>query len=238
MAGPRLGGAGRPLLFRAVLFDVDFTLARPGPELGSEGYVRAGRRCGFELDPARYEEARERARERLERHCELAHDEEVWIAFTERVVTGMGGDPGRARACAVQILEAWERSENFDLYDDALPTLGSLRARGLKLGLVSNGTRDLGAFVAHHGLEVDAAVSSRLHGKIKPDPSIFRAALERLEVEPGEALMVGDQPEDDVEGARSIGMTALLLDRDDRFPQRDDRIRSLAELPGALGLED
>jgi HAD superfamily hydrolase (TIGR01549 family) len=219
---------------RAVLFDVDFTLARPGPELGPQGYVRAGRRYGFELDEARYEQARDRARERLELHPELAHDEEVWIAFTERIVTGMGGDTARARDCAVQILDAWEQSENFDLYDDALPVLAELRGRGLKLGVVSNGTRDLDAFVRHHGLEVDAAVSSRIHGKIKPDPSIFRAALERLRAEPHEALMVGDQPEDDVEGARSIGMEALLLDRDDRFPERTDRIRSLTELSALL----
>jgi HAD superfamily hydrolase (TIGR01549 family) len=222
----------------AVLFDVDFTLARPGPELGPTGYVRAGRRCGLELDEALYEQARDRARERLERHPELAHDEEVWIAFTERIVTGMGGGASGARACALRIIEAWEQSENFDLYDDALPTLAGLRERGIKLGLVSNGTRDLDAFVRHHGLEVDAAVSSRSHGKIKPDPSIFRAALARLEVGPHEALMVGDQPGDDVEGARSIGMEALLLDRDDRFPDRRDRIGSLADLVDALALAD
>ena len=218
----------------SVLFDVDFTLARPGPELGPEGYLRAGRRCGLELDAGRYEQAREGARERLGRNWELAHDEEVWIAFTERIVTGMGGDPSRARACARQILDAWERSENFDLDDDVLPALAGLRARGLKIGLISNGTRDLDAFVRHHGLAVDAHVSSRVHGRIKPDPSIFRAALELLGVEPQRALMVGDQPEDDVEGARRIGMDALLLDRDGRFPQRTDRIRSLAELSALL----
>lgn len=223
---------------KAVLFDVDFTLARPGPELGPEGYVRVGRRCGLELDAARYEQARDRARERLERHPELAHDEEIWIAFTERIVTGMGGDPVRARICALEVLAAWERSENFDLYEDALPALAGLRDRALKVGLVSNGTRDLDAFVRHHGLEVDAAVSSRVHGKIKPDPSIFRAALARLGIEPNAAVMVGDQPEDDVEGARSIGMEALLLDRDDRFPDRGDRLRSLVELPAALGFDN
>jgi HAD superfamily hydrolase (TIGR01662 family) len=228
----------RPLLFRAVLFDVDFTLARPGPELGPEGYVRVGRRCGLELDEALYEQARDHARERLERHPELAHDEEIWIAFTERIVTGMGGGASAARACALQILAAWEQSENFDLYDDAVPTLTGLRERGIKLGLVSNGTRDLDAFVRHHGLEVDAAVSSRTHGKIKPDPSIFRAALARLRAEPYEALMVGDQPGDDVEGARSTGMEALLLDRDGRFPDRTDTIRSLADLRDALVLAD
>ena len=45
----------------AVLFDVDFTLARPGPELGPEGYVRAGARHGLALDPSRYDVARDAA---------------------------------------------------------------------------------------------------------------------------------------------------------------------------------
>jgi putative hydrolase of the HAD superfamily len=221
---------------KAVLFDVDFTLTRPGPELGSQGYVSAGRRCGLELDESLYEQSVASARERLERHPELEHDEEVWIAFTERVVAGMGGDADQARTCALEILDAWERSENFDLYDDALPALDDLRSRGLKIGLVSNGTRDLAAFVEHHRLQVDTAVSSRIHGKVKPDPSIFRAALDRLGVEPSDAAMVGDHVEDDIGGARSIGMEALLLDRDDRHPERDDRIRRLGELPAALGL--
>jgi hypothetical protein len=44
---------------RAVLFDVDFTIARPGPELGPEGYRRLGARFGLELDPSRYADARE-----------------------------------------------------------------------------------------------------------------------------------------------------------------------------------
>ena len=49
---------------RAVLFDVDFTIARPGPELGPEGYQRLGSRFGLELDPSRYRQAREKAASR------------------------------------------------------------------------------------------------------------------------------------------------------------------------------
>ena len=56
---------------RAVLFDVDFTIARPGPELGPEGYQRLGQRFGLDLDPSRYAEAREKAVEGIRRHPEL-----------------------------------------------------------------------------------------------------------------------------------------------------------------------
>ena len=60
---------------RAVLFDVDFTLAKPGPELRPEGYVSCGERHGLVLDAARYEAARDAALVDLQRHPELDHDE-------------------------------------------------------------------------------------------------------------------------------------------------------------------
>jgi HAD superfamily hydrolase (TIGR01549 family) len=226
-----------PGLIRAVLFDVDFTLAKPGPDLGPEGYRVLGRRFGLELDPARYREARDAAIATLERHPELEHDEELWIAFTERIIRGMGGDAEGARDCAAAMTRAWEHAANFELYEDVLPTLAELRRLGLLLGLVSNTGRDLDEFVAHHGLDVDAAISSRAHGKTKPHESIFRAILERIGVEPSEAAMVGDSPEDDVEGARALGMRAVLVDREDRHPEwGEERLRDLRALPAALGI--
>jgi putative hydrolase of the HAD superfamily len=221
---------------RAVLFDVDFTLAKPGPDLGPEGYQRLGRRFGLELDPLRYAEARRHAVDTLERHPELDHDEEVWVVFTEQIVRGMGGNSNRAYECAVEMTRAWEHAQNFDIYEDVLPTLADLRRRGLKLGLVSNTGRDLQLFVRHHGLDVDAAVSSGVHGKTKPHPTIFQAALDRLEVSAEDAAMVGDSVEDDVVGARAVGMRALLLDRENRYPEVAERLTDLRALPAALGL--
>jgi HAD superfamily hydrolase (TIGR01549 family) len=221
---------------KAVLFDVDFTLVKPGPDLGPDGYQLLGRRFGLELDPARYAEARAAAVETVERHPEFDHDEEVWVLFTERIIRGMGGDSDRAYECAVEMTRAWEHAENFELFEDTLPVLVELRMHGLKLGLVSNTGRDLEAFVAHHALDVDIAVSSSTHGKTKPHPTIFQAALDRLGVAAGESAMVGDSPDDDVEGARALGMRAFLVDRDDRFPEIEDRLPDLRALPAALGL--
>jgi len=222
--------------FRAVLFDVDFTLARPGPELGPEGYRRLGERYGLELEPSRYGAAREAAVATLKRHPELEHDDEIWVAFTEQIIRGMGGEGAAAFECAVAMTRAWELSHHFELYEDALPVLDELRAHGLKLALVSNTGRDLSDFVRHHRLEVDAFLGSRAHGKTKPDPSIFHAVLDALEVEPRDAAMVGDSLLDDVEGARALGMHALLLDRDDRHPEFEPRLLDLFGLPAALGL--
>ena len=223
-------------MLRAVLFDVDFTLALPGPELGPEGYRKLGERHGLELDPSRYDEARRAAIESLQRHPEHVHDDELWVAFTERIVRGMGGDADGARECAVDLIAVWEQHDKFTLYEDALPVLADLRGHGLKLGLISNGSRDLDEFVRHHALEVDCAVGSRAFGRTKPHPDIFHRALALLEVEASETAMVGDSYEDDVEGARALGMRAFLLDRDGRHPGERDRIETLLALPAALGL--
>lgn len=220
---------------QAVLFDVDFTLVKPGPDLGPEGYRRLGKRFGLELDPVRYDEARAAAIAELKRHPELDHDEEVWILFTEEIIRGMGGS-GRTYECAVAMTRAWEHAEHFELFEDAIPVLEELRRYQLKLGLVSNTARDLDEFVDHHGLEVDAVLSSRSHGKTKPHETIFRAMLQRLAVEPAGAAMVGDSLEDDVEGARAVGIRAFLLDRDGRHPELESRLTDLFSLPAALGL--
>jgi putative hydrolase of the HAD superfamily len=221
---------------QAVLFDVDFTIAKPGPDLGPEGYQRLGRRFGLELDPLRYGEARAHAVETLQRHPELDHDEEVWVLFTEQIVRGMGGNSDRAYECALEMTRAWEHADNFQIFEDVLPVLEDLRLRSLKIGLVSNTGRNLDDFVRHHGLVVDAAVSSGVHGKTKPHPTIFQAALGRLGVDPEAAVMVGDSIEDDVEGAKAVGMQAVLLDRDDRYPEIEEKLTDLRALPAALGL--
>jgi putative hydrolase of the HAD superfamily len=223
------------MTLEAVVFDVDFTLAKPGPDLGPEGYRRLGARFGLDLEASRYDHARRDAIATLKRHPELDHDEEVWVLFTERIIQGMGG-AGDTYACAVEMTRAWERAEHFELYEDALPVLDALRARGLKLGLLSNTGRDLDVFVAHHAIQVDAILTSRIHGKTKPHETIFRAMLDTLAVAPDAAVMVGDDPDDDVGGARAVGMEAWLVDREGRFPQHPQRLTDLRGLPAALGL--
>ena len=222
-------------MLRAVVFDVDFTLARPGPDLGPVGYRELGLRYGLSLDPARYEQARAAAFSEVKRHPELDHDEEIWVLFTERIIQGMGGVGDTYRA-AVEMERRWSHSAHFELYDDALPALEAVRAEGLKIGLLSNSSRNLGEFVRHHGLDSDAVLTSHAHGKTKPHDSIFRAILDLLDVEAGDAVMIGDTLDEDIEGARAVGMRAVLLDRENRYPNLRDRIRDLRAVPSAIGL--
>ncbi len=221
---------------RAVLFDVDFTLCRPGPELSAERYARVAERHGVMLDAGRYEDAREAAVLNLKRHPELLHDETIWHRFTEEIFVGMGGPEAIASECATEIEEGWGVSENFELFEDVMPVLEELRKAELRIALVSNGIRDLSEFVAHHRLDVDAIVDSRSHGRVKPHPTIFQAALAALGVAPWDAVMVGDSLEEDIEGARALGMRAILIDREERHADVDERLTDLYGLPAALGL--
>jgi putative hydrolase of the HAD superfamily len=224
------------MTLRAVLFDVDFTLCRPGPELSADRYARIAARHGITLDTSRYDDARDAAVLNLKRHPELMHDESIWHRFTEEIFIGMGGPEALASECATEIEEGWGVSENFELFEDVLPVLDELRAAGLKIAVVSNGVRDLKEFVAHHRLDVDAIVDSRSHGRVKPHPTIFQAALDVLDVPAVEAVMVGDSLEEDVEGARALGMRAILVDREDRHPEIEERLADLYGLPAALGV--
>jgi HAD superfamily hydrolase (TIGR01549 family) len=221
---------------RAVLFDVDFTLAKPGPELMPEGYVRCGERHGLSLEASRYEAARDAAFVDLKRHPEFDHDEAIWVAFTERIVVGMGGTKPVSLDVALELTSRWEHHENFELYEDVLPVLEVLRRAGLKIGLVSNSARDVLDFARHHALEIDAGISSFHHGKTKPHASIFTAVLDLLEVEPDDAAMVGDTFDDDIAGALAVGMRAVLVDRLGLNEDYQPRIDDLYALPAALGL--
>jgi putative hydrolase of the HAD superfamily len=108
---------------------------------------------------------------------------------------------------------AWDPARQLGAHTHAL--LDSLRDRGLKTGLVSNAF-DPG-WLLHRDLEkmglakrLDVAVFSSEVGRRKPDESIFRAALQALEVEPEEAVFVGDRRYEDVRGAKELGMTTVL----------------------------
>jgi putative hydrolase of the HAD superfamily len=97
--------------------------------------------------------------------------------------------------------------------DDAHEALGRLRRAGLRLGIVSNSDGRVDEALVAAGLRpyFEVVVDSTLAGVEKPDPAIFRAALDVLEVAPEQALYVGDLYEVDVIGANAAGIPAVLL---------------------------
>ncbi len=114
----------------------------------------------------------------------------------------------------------WERVQQIPyglaLYDDAIPVLDALKQRGLILGILSNIGRNPRHLTDAHGLTpyLDFAVTSEEIGSNKPHPPMFLAALERAGVQASEALHVGDSYLSDVQGARGVGINAVLVDRE------------------------
>jgi putative hydrolase of the HAD superfamily len=116
-------------------------------------------------------------------------------------------------------------------------TLDELKRRGYRLGVVSNADGRVETFLEDAGLRshFELVIDSGTVGVEKPDPRIFRMALERMGIEPHEAVYVGDIYEIDVVGARAAGMRAILVDPLDRLGHLDcDRISALHELPERL----
>jgi len=109
--------------------------------------------------------------------------------------------------------EVWRPAQA--VLGSAQAMLGSLRARGLKTGLVANSwpepARLLRADVEAFGLAplLDVVVCSEEAGAAKPEPEIFLRALAELGVEPTAAMFVGDRLEVDVQGAANLGMTTV-----------------------------
>jgi HAD superfamily hydrolase (TIGR01662 family) len=203
----------------AVFFDVDFTLIYPGPTFQGSGYREFCRRHGVEVDAAAFDRAVLAASSFLAPTGDV-YDPEIFIYYTARIIENMGGQgPGVARA-AREIYDEWSACHHFELYDDVPEVLWALHERGVKIGLISNTQRSLTAFASHFALDglFAVAISSYDHGYMKPHPSIFEHALRQVSARPHEAVMVGDSLAHDIEGARRLGMRAVLVSRSGQPP--------------------
>jgi HAD superfamily hydrolase (TIGR01549 family) len=116
-------------------------------------------------------------------------------------------------------------------------TLARLKAAGYRLGIVSNWESRLLQLCASHGIadHFEFAVVSELEGYSKPHPQLYRRALELAGEPPERVVHVGDKLREDVEGASSVGIQAILLDRaKDPTLEYQPRIHTLADLPPLL----
>jgi putative hydrolase of the HAD superfamily len=226
---------------RAVFFDVDFTLIFPGPMFRGEGYLQFAARHGIGVDVSAFDRAVASAAPILDEPDDAAYDAEIFVRYTRHIIEQMGGCGDTLDACAREIYAEWAACQHFELYDDVAPVLRQLDAAGVRIGLISNSHRCLASFQSHFELEglIAGAVSSSEHGLMKPHPSIFRAALNLVNVPAERSVMVGDNVRQDVEGALAAGMRAVLLHRGSQPHPRAAAlasrgisvIHSLTELP-------
>jgi putative hydrolase of the HAD superfamily len=199
---------------RAVFFDVDFTLIHPGPMFQGAGYRDFCARYGITTDPGRFADAVAAASPVLDSTGGV-YDPQVFIDYTRQIIERMGGSGPSIDQASRDIYEAWAACRHFSLYEDVPDVVRELHGRGLTIGLISNTQRCLASFQSHFALDglFAVTVSSAEHGYMKPHPSIFQAALARAGTSVHESVMVGDSLGHDIEGARRIGMRAILVSR-------------------------
>jgi HAD superfamily hydrolase (TIGR01549 family) len=226
--------------FRAIFFDVDFTLIYPGPTFQGAGYARFCAEQHLEIDVTRFDEAVAAASFILDEVETQVYDPNLFIHYTATIIEHLGGRGADVVRVAERIYEQWAANHHFEIYDDVAPVLAELAARGLVLGVISNSHRSLEAFKTHFQLDslITTTISSAQHGFMKPHRSIFDAALEQAGVNAADAAMVGDSLKADIEGARAAGMRGILLrrsgERPASLPPDVSLITSLYELRDAL----
>jgi putative hydrolase of the HAD superfamily len=149
---------------------------------------------------------------------------EVLGAALAQSVGELGGD---------RLTETLLASLHFSVFEDAAGALGDARSQDWRVVVVSNWDASLSEVLERLGLGplLDDVVTSAGAGASKPDPAIFRHALDLVGCEPGAALHVGDSLDEDVRGARAAGIEPVWLNRDGR-PGVDGvrTISTLAEL--------
>lgn len=226
---PALPGRPRAGALRAVLFDVGGTLLDVADP---ESWQAEAASLGIAVEADRLAAGFREALERFDPGPPGESDAEFWQSVLER---------GRDRPVASHLAQAFlsrirARPIVPRLYSDVRFCLEELRRRRLTLGIISNSASEAAVrgYLQAAGIAglFAGITSSGTEGVRKPDPEIFRRALARMGLAPGEALYVGDLRHTDVDGARAVGMRAVWLHRDGTG--LEEEITSLSELPGLI----
>jgi putative hydrolase of the HAD superfamily len=229
---------------RWVFFDVGGTLLDPTPSF-AERFAMVLADHGHEVDVATIRGGLDTLPDRFVRAAadgdrwttSLARSRRFWGSVYDGVLERAGVPAGDGLGDA--LYETFTSLTTYSLFADVLETLATLRARGDRLGIVSNFEAWLPDLLGHLGVLdlFEVRVISGIEGVEKPDPAIFELALDRAGVRPVEATYVGDVPAFDVDPAVALGMRAVLLDRHARYPEhagtRIDDLRMLPSIPAS-----
>lgn len=225
---------------KVLLLDVGGVLVRPN----FDRLAGALQAHGVFADPVAMAAAEPRVKRVLDRPPSpgLSTDaERGWHYFN--LVLGQAGIPRSAATdAALAEVKAWH--DEHCLWEDVLPGvrpgLESLRGAGLRLAAVSNSNGTLRRLFDRLGFTpfFEVILDSQVEGIEKPDPRLFRLALEKLGAPAGDALHAGDFYNVDVAGARAAGIRPVLVDEAGLYPDADcPRVASLAELATHLAPE-
>ena len=223
---------------QTVFLDAGGILVNPNWSRVSETLARHG----VDATAAALAAAEPQAKQRLDRGATIqrTNDEQRGWTYFDLVLTEAGVPLTASTAAALLELNAYHRQFNLweTVPDEVAPALAALRARGLKLVVVSNANGTLLSAFTRLGLvpALDVIFDSHVIGIEKPDPRFFQLALDESGARAETTVHVGDLYHVDVVGARSAGIAAILLDAANLYAEYDcRRVRSLTELVELLG---
>lgn len=214
----------QPQSVQSVFFDAGYTLLAPHPSV-IEIVRTACAECGVLVSPEEVQRQVPEAEETFQRQYQgdrqtwgdEAAIQAIWRSYYSVLLrpTLATLDAEVADACLAHVQEVWDRAESYALYPDVLPALDALRAAGKTMGIISDWGVGLGLILRHHDLiqYFSFAVVSAAVRHAKPDPALYETALQRANAIPDYTVHVGDSYTLDVLGARSAGITPILLDR-------------------------
>ena len=211
---------------RAVTFDVGGTLIKPWPSVGHI-YAAAAAKYGCKIQPAVLDQRFRNAWRELKN---FSHAREEWSALVDRTFAGLLESPP-SETFFSELYDRFSEPDAWHIFEDVVPTLESLAARGINLGIISNWDDRLRPLLDKLDLSkyFKATMVSCEVGFPKPSPVIFEQAAKRFGLAAQFILHIGDSAEHDVAGARAAGYQARLLERGPTDPG-EDVIRSLLEL--------
>jgi len=227
-------GESKPV--RAVTFDAVGTLIEPWPSVGHV-YSAAAEACGFGgLEPDLLSRRFAKAW-KVRRAFDFSR--RAWFHIVQSCFEGLLQTPELDRVFPV-LYERFGRGSAWRIPPDVLPCLEALKARGIRLAVVSNFDDRLAGILGELRMTrfFDVVLVSGPLGRHKPDPAIFERVCRHLMIPPGEVVHIGDQMDEDVTGARNAGMEAVLVDRGgDTTVEAVPRIRALGEVLELKGFQ-
>ncbi len=174
-------------------------------------------------------------------HTHLNRPERWWAELCGHltwVFSDLGFEPGEAEALARTTRIVYTDATSFEVFDDTVPALETLREAGWRHVILSNHVPELPNLVRELGLLplFDDVISSALIGYEKPHPEAFTFALRAVGLEaagdPDEIWMVGDDPVADVQGAEDVGIPAILVRREGDCERQCEDLRGVVEFLG------
>lgn len=219
-------------MIRAVILDLDDTLYAYGP-LDAEARARVQAYICEELriPPQRYEEAYRFGRQETKRRLGDVAASHNRMLYYQKTLEYLGVKP---IPLSLKMYEIYWGTflENMRLYDGARAFLDRMRARGITVMICT----DLTAHIQHRKIEalgiaddISYLVTSEEAGREKPSPEIFRLCLDKLGLAPEEVCCIGDSPVKDVEGARALGMRAVLFRPGEPGKEQFEQIAKMIE---------